>query len=308
MVQAARHPTTTNDAVAAMFHERTELHALAVVDGTQPVALINRQQFMNHYATLYFREVRAQALSGVCQHGAARGGARLRCGAAHGHPHIARPALPERRLHRDGQRPLHRPGHGRPTGARRDRNAHRSGPPRQPAHVLPGNIPISLHMQRLLDNGTEFVACYADLNHFKPLQRPLRLLARRPDDPAGGRLATMHCDARRDFVGHVGGDDFMLIFQSSNWRQRCKTSSRTLDAKRWPCLTNQPGGLAASTLKTGMACAGSSVHHPGGGVHVTPGRFRHAEEVANVAATVKPRSQTNRHRRLGCYTECPPQT
>ena len=40
-----------------MFHERTELHALAVVDGTQPVALINRQQFMNHYATLYFREV-----------------------------------------------------------------------------------------------------------------------------------------------------------------------------------------------------------------------------------------------------------
>jgi uncharacterized protein YdeI (YjbR/CyaY-like superfamily) len=50
-------PTTSNDAVAAMFHERTELHALAVVDGTQPVALINRQQFMNHYATLYFREV-----------------------------------------------------------------------------------------------------------------------------------------------------------------------------------------------------------------------------------------------------------
>ena len=66
-----------------------------------------------------------------------------------------------------------------------------------PLTFLPGNIPISLHMQRLLDNGTEFVACYADLNHFKALQRPLRLLARRPDD----RLvapATMHCDARRD--------------------------------------------------------------------------------------------------------------
>ncbi|MBY0408917.1 MAG: EAL domain-containing protein, partial [Burkholderiaceae bacterium] len=47
-------PATTNDTVAAMFHERTELHALAVVDGTRPVALINRQQFMNHYATLYF--------------------------------------------------------------------------------------------------------------------------------------------------------------------------------------------------------------------------------------------------------------
>ena len=50
-------PATSNDAVAVIFHQHTDLHALAVVDGTRPVALINRQQFMNHYATPYFREV-----------------------------------------------------------------------------------------------------------------------------------------------------------------------------------------------------------------------------------------------------------
>ena len=50
-------PATNNDAVAALFRQHTDLHALAVVDGSRPVALINRQQFMNHYATLYFREV-----------------------------------------------------------------------------------------------------------------------------------------------------------------------------------------------------------------------------------------------------------
>ena len=50
-------PGTSNDAVATLFHQHPDLHALPVVEGTRPVALINRQQFMNHYATLYFREV-----------------------------------------------------------------------------------------------------------------------------------------------------------------------------------------------------------------------------------------------------------
>ncbi len=36
------------------------------------------------------------------------------------------------------------------------------------------------------------------------------------------RLAVAHCDARRDFVGHVGGDDFMLLLQSEDWQQRCE--------------------------------------------------------------------------------------
>jgi len=25
-----------------------------------------------------------------------------------------------------------------------------------------------------------------------------------------------------DFVGHIGGDDFMVIFTSSDWRERCE--------------------------------------------------------------------------------------
>src|SRR5215470_12965984 len=37
-----------------------------------------------------------------------------------------------------------------------------------PLTFLPGNIPVSEHVNRLLAARSPFVACYADLNHFKP--------------------------------------------------------------------------------------------------------------------------------------------
>ncbi|RYD40154.1 MAG: GGDEF domain-containing protein, partial [Verrucomicrobiaceae bacterium] len=147
----------------------------------------------------------------------------------------------------------------------------------------------SLHMQRLLDHQTEFVACYADLNNFKPFNdhygywrgdQMIRLVA---------RLATAHCDARRDFVGHVGGDDFMLIFQSNNWLQRCKN---IVDEFAREALTlfddaaRQAGGIQAEDrhgVPRFFPCTTLAI----GAVRITPGRFRHAEEVANLAAAAK---------------------
>ena len=37
-----------------------------------------------------------------------------------------------------------------------------------PLTQLPGNIPITEHVRRLVETGQGFVACYCDLNHFKP--------------------------------------------------------------------------------------------------------------------------------------------
>ncbi|MBR7513801.1 GGDEF domain-containing protein, partial [Mycobacterium tuberculosis] len=37
-----------------------------------------------------------------------------------------------------------------------------------PLTFLPGNIPLNLHIERLLEANAEFYACYVDLNHFKP--------------------------------------------------------------------------------------------------------------------------------------------
>jgi len=283
-------PGTSNDAVAAMFHKHQGLHALAVVDGTRPVALINRQQFMNHYATLYFREVHGRKPCIAFANNAPRV-VELDCDVDQ---LVGILTSQDQRYLSDGYIVTDNGRYlGLGTGDQLVRavtetriEAARHA---NPLTFLPGNIPISLHMQRLLESGTEFVACYADLNNFKPFNdhygywrgdQMIRLVA---------RLATAHCDARRDFVGHVGGDDFMLIFQSSNWLQRCKNIVHDF-AREALTLFDEParraGGIHAEDrhgVQRFFPCTTLAI----GAVRITPGRFRHAEEVANLAAVAK---------------------
>ena len=103
------------------------------------------------------------------------------------------------------------------------------------------------------------------------------------------RLAMSHCDAQRDFVGHVGGDDFMLLFQSVNWLQRCRDlladfnrqSRELFDAE-----ARNAGGIWAEDrhgVKRFFHCTTLSI----GAVRIAPGHVQHAEEVANLAALAK---------------------
>lgn len=91
-----------------------------------------------------------------------------------------------------------------------------------PLTQLPGNVPINEHIDRLLQSGTRFWACYCDLDHFKPFNDVYGY--RRGDDviQITGRILSSHTDRDRDFVGHIGGDDFMILFQSEDWEERCR--------------------------------------------------------------------------------------
>lgn len=283
-------PGASNDAVAAVFHKHQGLHALAVVDGTRPVALINRQQFMNHYATLYFREVHGRKPCLAFANSAPRV-VELDCDVDQ---LVGILTSQDQRYLSDGYIVTDNGRYlGLGTGDQLVRavtetriEAARHA---NPLTFLPGNIPISLHMQRLLDAGTEFVACYADLNNFKPFNdhygywrgdEMIRLVA---------RLATAHCDARRDFVGHVGGDDFMLIFQSSNWLQRSWNIVEEFKREALALFDDAArlaGGIQAEDrhgVQRFFPCTTLAI----GAVRITPGQFRSAEEVANLAATAK---------------------
>ncbi|WP_373997020.1 GGDEF domain-containing protein [Duganella vulcania] len=90
-----------------------------------------------------------------------------------------------------------------------------------PLTQLPGNVPINEHIDRLLESGARFWVCYFDLDHFKPFNDVYGY--RRGDDviQLTGKLLAERTDADRDFVGHIGGDDFMVLFQSEDWEARC---------------------------------------------------------------------------------------
>lgn len=89
-----------------------------------------------------------------------------------------------------------------------------------PLTLLPGNVPIQQCLGRLLQQGREAAVCYVDVDSFKPFN----------DLYGYGRgdeilLCLAQClrdriDPARDFVGHIGGDDFMLVLGSADWRQR----------------------------------------------------------------------------------------
>ncbi len=92
----------------------------------------------------------------------------------------------------------------------------------KPLTQLPGNVPINEHIEALLLNGEPFAVCYCDLDHFKAFND---LYSYRKGDEViqiTANLLREYIDPAVDFVGHIGGDDFIVIFRSLNWRERCQ--------------------------------------------------------------------------------------
>jgi len=90
-----------------------------------------------------------------------------------------------------------------------------------PLTLLPGNVPINEHIDRLLEKNITFWACYCDLDNFKPFNDFYGF--RRGDQliQLVGETLTNSVRIDLDFVGHIGGDDFILLFQSEDWEVRC---------------------------------------------------------------------------------------
>ena len=98
-----------------------------------------------------------------------------------------------------------------------------------PLTQLPGNVPINEHIERLLVRSAPFAACYCDLDNFKPYNDTYGY--RRGDELIQflGALLAEIADSRLDFVGHIGGDDFILLLQSQDWQRRLTLILRLFD-------------------------------------------------------------------------------
>jgi diguanylate cyclase (GGDEF)-like protein len=91
-----------------------------------------------------------------------------------------------------------------------------------PLTQLPGNVPINEEIDKLVLGGRGFHVCYCDIDHFKPFNDVYGY--RRGDDiiQLAANILAAHCEPGVDFIGHIGGDDFIILFQSRDWEQRCQ--------------------------------------------------------------------------------------
>jgi len=87
---------------------------------------------------------------------------------------------------------------------------------------LPGNSPIDDQIDFLLAAEEAFTVCYFDLDHFKPFNDVYGFSMGDAMIQMTAKIITELCDHELDFVGHIGGDDFIALFRSADWEARCR--------------------------------------------------------------------------------------
>ncbi|MCE3028223.1 bifunctional diguanylate cyclase/phosphodiesterase [Salinicola sp. DM10] len=83
-----------------------------------------------------------------------------------------------------------------------------------PLTQLPGNRPIRAALEHYQRQNKPFVACYLDLDHFKPFNDRFGYAL---GDQMILTLARVLSESveREDFLGHLGGDDFIMLLDSA---------------------------------------------------------------------------------------------
>lgn len=158
-----------------------------------------------------------------------------------------------------------------------------------PLTQLPGNVPINECIDRLLHGNTSFVACYFDLDHFKPYND---VYGFRKGDELIKLVSKLLQEITRpelDFVGHIGGDDFIVLFQSKDWESRCQGMLQKFAAAtlaHYDAEDIEKGGIEAEDRqgnRTFHALSTLSI----GAVRVDPDAFASHHEVAAAATMAK---------------------
>jgi diguanylate cyclase (GGDEF)-like protein len=287
-------PTLTvrsrNDDVVALFNQTPSLHAVAIVDASRkPVALINRRAFMDQYALPYHRELFGKR---PCMQFANHKPLIVERGSTL--EQIANLLADDDQQLSDGfivtVDGLYE---GLATGSSMVRavtemrlEAARYA---NPLTFLPGNVPLNSHIDRLIANGAAFVAVYFDLDHFKPFND--RYGYWQGDEVLKVTASTLAAvrEPTRDFLGHIGGDDFLLLFQSEDWRERVERAIDTFNelVKRFYSPEERLAGGIHGEDRLARPTFFGFVRLSAGAVRIGPEAARGSAHVSTAAAVAK---------------------
>ena len=130
---------------------------------------------------------------------------------------------------------------------------------------------------------------YCDLDSFKAFNDTYGYARGDEAITVSARVLAEHADPELDFVGHVGGDDFIVVFRNDDWHDRCeRLLAHFAEATR---VLHDPEHRRAGGIH-GHDRAGNPVFYPllslsVGVVPVRPGQYANHHEIATVASEVK---------------------
>ena len=162
-----------------------------------------------------------------------------------------------------------------------------------PLTSLPGSIAIEQNIQKRLERNESFSVCYIDINHFKSfndrygfdrgdrvIQHAAQIIARSLEKSGADR---------NSFVGHIGGDDFIVVLDlehEAQFAQEClqefdriiPTHYDEADRKRKSVLVKNRNGVPVSFPLMSLSIAAVTNQNQ---------MYRNMGEIARDAAEVK---------------------
>lgn len=223
-------PETENDAVYRMFEADPTLAIVPVVAEGKPLGIITRNALIDRFARPFRRELYG----------------RRACSMVMDPPQLFEESQSVQEVARiignlrstqiGDSFVVTRKGHYRGIGYLRELMAIitdlqiRAARYANPLTQLPGNVPINEQLDELLEARHGFVAAYCDLDNFKAYNDTYGYLHGDQMIQLLGRLLVKSAADHQDFVGHVGGDDFIVLLQSQDWESRLRQVLRDFDA------------------------------------------------------------------------------
>ena len=278
-----------NEEVFQVFEKNTQLSVVAVTNNKVPVGLINRSVFINRFARPYQRELYGKKSCStfmdpepliVDKNISIQELSRL---LAEDQRHVSLGFIFTENGHYLGvgtsQKLIHEITEMQIQSARFA----------NPLTGLPGNSPIDEHIDTLLAGDEPFCVCYFDLDNFKPFNDVYGFSMGDAMIQMTAKVIGGQCDPEIDFVGHIGGDDFIALFRSTDWETRCRTILERFGADVMSFFAQQDidrGGYVTENRR------GEKEFHnlsslSVGAVPVQPKVFKSHRDIAAVAAESK---------------------
>ena len=166
-----------------------------------------------------------------------------------------------------------------------------------PLTSLPGNVQIQAEMKRRLLKKEYFVMLYLDLDNFKAYNDVYGFA--KGDEiikfTAKTIVNNVHSkEEDNNFVGHIGGDDFIAIVEDKDYEKICQNIILEFDKNVRRYITDEDitKGYLEVPNRKGIIEEFPLTSISVGAVEVEPGRFKNSLEIGEAGAQVKHLSKT----------------